>query len=177
MPWQTRPIGLVPCEKKLTLRAPPHGNRSRASSRVGPDPGAAAFGAPPLPKSETRLGFIRQYAADSEVRLRRLKVEAEPWWEEPVDFFDTRRVRAWVLVRRVAHSSHHRGQLMAMLRMLGRQVHSNYGPTADTGGLMANSASVIYAYPDVEALLRGEAAGGQKAELPGPGDRAPTERP
>ncbi len=49
------------------------------------------------------------------------------------------------MVRRMTHTSHHRGQLMAMLRMLGREVHSNYGPTADTGGLMANHAPTIYA--------------------------------
>ena len=40
-----------------------------------------------------------------------------------------------------------RGQQMALLRMLGRDVHSNYGPTADTGGLMQNQARTIYAYP------------------------------
>ena len=81
------------------------------------------------------------------------------------------------MVRRIAHTSHHRGQQMAMLRMLGRDVHSNYGPTSDTGGLMQNEAPVIYAYPDVETLLSGEAAGGQKTALPGPGDCPPTERP
>jgi len=36
-------------------------------------------------------------------------------------------------LRRIAHTSHHRGQQMAMLRMLGREVFSVYGPTADTG--------------------------------------------
>ena len=66
---------------------------------------------------------------------------------------------------------------MAMLRMLNRDLHSNYGPTADTGGLMQNNAPVIYAYPDMEALLEGEAAGGRKARLPGPGEKPSTERP
>ena len=64
-----------------------------------------------------------------------------------------------------------------MLRMLGRELHSTYGPTADTGGLMQNRAPTIYAYPDLEALVEGETAGGAKAPLPGPGDQAPTERP
>jgi hypothetical protein len=41
-----------------------------------------------------------------------------------------------VMTRRLTHTSHHRGQQMAMLRMLGRTLHSTYGPTADTGGLM-----------------------------------------
>ena len=81
------------------------------------------------------------------------------------------------MTRRIAHTSHHRGQQAAMLRMLGRDLHSNYGPTADTGGLMQNKAPVIYAYPDVHTLLAGEMAGGRKTTLPGPGARPPTERP
>jgi hypothetical protein len=66
---------------------------------------------------------------------------------------------------------------MALLRMANRNVHSHYGPTADTGGLMQNHAPVIYAYPDVETTLREESAGRAKAPLPGPGDQSPTERP
>jgi hypothetical protein len=66
---------------------------------------------------------------------------------------------------------------MAMLRMLGRDLHSNYGPTADTGGLMQNHAPTIYAYASVEALLHAEDHGGHKAPLPGPGSRPVTERP
>jgi hypothetical protein len=46
-------------------------------------------------------------------------------------------------------------------------VHSNYGPTADTGGLMQHHAPTIYAYPSLHALLDGESAGGAKAVLPG----------
>ena len=134
-------------------------------------------GARPIPAAETRLEFIREYARDSERRLQALGGQEDGWWEEHVGFFDTERSRAWVLVRRVAHSSHHRGQQMAMIRMIGRPVHSSYGPTADTGGLMINKPPVIYPYPDVDALILGEAAGGRKASLPGPGDKPPTERP
>lgn len=130
-----------------------------------------------LPKIETRLEFLRRYARDSEQRLGALQDKADSWWEEEVAFFDTRRSRAWVMVRRIAHTSHHRGQQMAMLRMLGRDLHSNYGPTADTGGLMQNGAPVIYAYPDAETLLESEAKGGRKAKLPGPGANPVTERP
>ena len=133
--------------------------------------------APPLPGSETRLEFIRRYAEDSGKRLAALEAKDELWWEGETSFFDVRRSRAWVMVRRVAHTSHHRGQLMAMLRMLGRDVHSNYGPTADTGGLMANHAPTIYAYGSVEELLAGENAGGRKVALPGTGWKAVTERP
>jgi hypothetical protein len=66
---------------------------------------------------------------------------------------------------------------MAMLRMVGHEVHSNYGPTADTGGLMQNHAPTIYAYASLDALLHGEAAGGAKAALPGASGSAVTERP
>ena len=133
--------------------------------------------APPLPAEETRLEFIRRYAEDSGKRLKALREKPDAWWEEEVKFFDTCRSRAWVMMRRIAHTSHHRGQQTAMLRMFGYDLHSNYGPTADTGGLPANKAPVIYAYPDLDALLEGEAVGGRKAPLPGPGDSPATERP
>lgn len=133
--------------------------------------------APPLPGQETRPEFIKRYAEDSGKRLTALRSKDEAWWEENTKFFDVERSRAWVMVRRMTHTSHHRGQLMAMLRMLGREVHSNYGPTADTGGLMANRAPTIYAYGSLEQLLAGEAGGGRKARLPGAGGKAVTERP
>ena len=133
--------------------------------------------APPLPRLETRLNFIRRYADDSTKRLAELQSKGEPWWEADARFFDVMRSRAWIMTRRIAHTSHHRGQLMAMLRMLGRDLHSNYGPTADTGGLMQNCAPTIYAYPTMDALLAGETAGGKKSALPGTGGNAVTERP
>jgi uncharacterized damage-inducible protein DinB len=134
-------------------------------------------GAPPLPTRETRLEFMARYAEDSGKRLAALQEKDEAWWEEKVKFFDVQRSRAWVMTRRMTHTSHHRGQLMAMLRMLGRDLHSNYGPTADTGGLMQNHAPTIYAYPSLGALFAGERMGGAKAELPGSGGKAVTERP
>jgi len=133
--------------------------------------------AAPLPKQETRMEFIRQYAEDSGKRLAVLEQKQESWWEENVKFFDVPRSRAWVMVRRMTHTSHHRGQLMAMLRMLGREIYSNYGPTADTGGLMQNHAATIYAYQNLQELLTGEETGGAKAPLPGTGEKAVTERP
>jgi uncharacterized damage-inducible protein DinB len=134
-------------------------------------------GAPPLPKPETRLAFITRYAEDSASRLERLRQTNEEWWEQPTTFFDVRRSKAWVMTRRLTHTSHHRGQQMAMLRMLGRELHSNYGPTADTGGLMQNRAPTIYAYSSLEALLDGESRGGAKAPLPATAGIALTERP
>jgi uncharacterized damage-inducible protein DinB len=134
-------------------------------------------GAPPLPKPETRLEFIRRYTEDSGKRLNELRGKKEAWWEEGATFFDVPRSRAWIVTRRIAHTAHHRGQQMAMLRMLGHDLHSNYGPTADTGGLMQNHAPTLYAYPSVDGLLQGEAAGGAKAVLPGGGGKPVTERP
>jgi len=134
-------------------------------------------GAPPLPAEETRLAFMTRYADDSGRRLAALRETGELWWEEDTTFFDVHRSRAWVMTRRISHTSHHRGQLMAMLRMLGRDVHSNYGPTADTGGLMQHHAPTIYAYASLDDLFSGEGAGGAKAALPGAGGKPVTERP
>lgn len=134
-------------------------------------------GAPALPAQETRIEFMKKYAEFSGRRQGALHLKDEPWWEGETKFFDVTRSRAWVVVRRIAHTSHHRGQQMAMLRMLGRDLHSNYGPTADTGGLMQNHAPTIYAYAKVETLLESEGRGGNKSPLPGAAGKAVTERP
>jgi uncharacterized damage-inducible protein DinB len=134
-------------------------------------------GASPLPKEEVRLEFMRQYEEDSGKRLVVLRNKDEGWWEDETMFFDVRRSRAWVLTRRMTHTAHHRGQQLALLRMLGREAYSNYGPTADTGGLMQNHAPTIYGYPNLQALLEGEASGGRKTKLPGPPTKPVTERP
>ena len=134
-------------------------------------------GARPLPKEEVRLEFMRQYQEDSGKRLALLRSKDEAWWEGDTRFFDVPRSRAWVMARRMTHTAHHRGQQLALLRMLGREEYSNYGPTADTGGLMQNHAPTIYAYQNLEALFEGEAAGGRKAKLPGPAAEPVTERP
>jgi uncharacterized damage-inducible protein DinB len=134
-------------------------------------------GAPPLPQEETRLAFMMRYAEDSGRRLDALRLTEDAWWEAPAKFFDVERSRAWVMTRRLTHTSHHRGQQMAMLRMLGRDLHSTYGPTADTGGLMQHRAPTIYAYGSLAALLEGEERGGATSRLPGAGATAVTERP
>lgn len=134
-------------------------------------------GAAPLPEQETRLGFMQTYAADARKRLAALQGKEAPWWEETADFFEVRKSRTWIFARRLTHSAHHRGQLVAMLRMLNKDVYSTYGPTSDTGGLMQQHAPTIYAYPDFDALVKGEASGGRKKQLPAPGNQPTTERP
>ena len=133
--------------------------------------------APPLPAVETRIEFMKRYAEDSGRRLERLRSTDEPWWEASTTFFNVPRSRAWVMTRRLAHTAHHRGQQMAMLRMLGRSLHSTYGPTADTGGLAQAGATTIYAYPDVTTLLDAESHGGDTKASLRVADAPVTERP
>jgi hypothetical protein len=78
---------------------------------------------------------------DSGKRLAALQEEHEAWWEEDVKFLDVRRSRSWGRTRCISHTSHDRGQLMAMLRMLGRDVHSN---RADCGYGWADAESCAY---------------------------------
>lgn len=66
---------------------------------------------------------------------------------------------------------------MAMRRMLCHDMHSIYGPTADTGGPMQNHAPTIYAYSSLEQMLAAEANGGSKSALPPRNDQPVTERP
>lgn len=131
----------------------------------------------PLPEVETRQGFVESYARSALARLDRLRGCGDAWWEERVAFFELIRSRAWIVTRRIAHTAHHRGQQTALLRVLGRELHSTYGPTADTGGLMRDRAPVIYAYAGIGELLAAVRAGTPPAPLPGPGPNAPTERP
>lgn len=132
---------------------------------------------PPLPASEDRLSFLRHYEAASAARLAQLRTKPAEWWDAPATFFDVPRSRAWIFLRRLTHSAHHRGQLTTCLRLLGKPLYSTYGPTADTGGLFLRGAPTIYRYDSAEALLEAEAQGGTWPPLPGPGEHPPTERP
>jgi hypothetical protein len=134
-------------------------------------------GAPPLPDLETRLEFIKRYTEDSGKRLAALRQKDKDWWEVVVSFFDVERTRSWVMLRRIAHTAHHRAEQGVLLRLLGRKVYSVYGPSIDSGCLPEHGAATIYPYPDIESLIKGETAGGGKASLPGPGDKPCTERP
>jgi uncharacterized damage-inducible protein DinB len=132
---------------------------------------------PALPAQETRLGFLQQYAAASAQRLDLLRTQSADWFDGTTMFFDVERARSWVLVRRIAHTAHHRGQLTTYHRLLGHSLYSTYGPTAETGGLPANGARVIYRAPSVEELLAAESRGEAGPPLPGLGTFPATERP
>jgi uncharacterized damage-inducible protein DinB len=64
-------------------------------------------------------------------RLDFFAQQQEAWWMETVPFFDVERQRIWIFWRRVLHTAHHRTQLTVILRLLGNNVPSTYGPTAD----------------------------------------------
>jgi len=93
----------------------------------------------PNPSEKTRRAFIEKYRGDAVRRLEILRTKPDEWWRESVSFFDVVRSRAWVFTRRINHSTHHRGQLLVYLRLLGLPVPSVYGPTADTGGKVVYS--------------------------------------
>jgi uncharacterized damage-inducible protein DinB len=131
-----------------------------------------AVDGPVLPEPETRTAFMKRYAAASAERLAHLETNGDAWFEQETAFFDVQRPRTWILTRRLTHSAHHRAQLQTCLRAWGVALYSNYGPTADTGGLAANGATVIYRAASIEALLEETPA----PRLPGPGDKPPTER-
>src|ERR1043166_2535403 len=130
-----------------------------------------------LPPVESKIEFIKWYAKVSQARLRQLSSKPDDWFEEVTKFFESSRSRAWILTRRIAHASHHRGQLTAYLRLLGKGLYSTYGPSADTGGLPQNKARVVYRYSSVDELIAAEEKGGEPPALPGPGPNQPTERP
>ncbi len=141
---------------------------------------ASMLGIPPvaeaLPARETRIAFLHCYAAAAQHRLQALRTKDDAWWETVVPFFELQRPRTWILVRRIAHTAHHRGQQTMLLRLIGRPLYSTYGPTADTGGLAKDKPPVVYAYPDVATLLREEGAMRNKHALPQPVSRPVTER-
>jgi uncharacterized damage-inducible protein DinB len=90
-----------------------------------PEPGAV------VPSVLTPAAFCRRNEELCKPRLERMAGRDQAWWLEVVPFFDVRRQRVWVFWRRVLHTAHHRTQLSVYLRLLGKRVPSNYGPTAD----------------------------------------------
>ena len=52
------------------------------------------------------------------------------------------------MTRRISYSSHHRGQLIVNLRLLGIPVPSVYGPTADTDGKVIYDLAQVRAQSD-----------------------------
>jgi uncharacterized damage-inducible protein DinB len=84
-----------------------------------------------LPQELTPAAFCRRNEELCRPRMARMAGRDEKWWLEIVPFFDVQRQRIWVFWRRVLHTAHHRTQLSAYLRLLGKPVPPSYGPTAD----------------------------------------------
>lgn len=90
-----------------------------------PEPGAL------VPQELTPVAFSRRDEELSKPRLARMADYDDGWWLEVRPFFDVQRQRIWILWRRMLNTAHHRTQLSVYLRLLGKKVPSNYGPTAD----------------------------------------------
>ena len=84
-----------------------------------------------LPQGQTPTDFAERLAQLALPRLGFIASRNEDWWLEVVPFFDVERTRIWIFWRRLLHTAHHRTQLTVYLRLLGKQVPSTYGPTAD----------------------------------------------
>jgi uncharacterized damage-inducible protein DinB len=84
-----------------------------------------------LPADLTVETAIARFLELATARLAFFAAQPESWWMETVPFFDVERQRVWIFWRRVLHTAHHRTQLTVFLRLLGKEVPSTYGPTAD----------------------------------------------
>jgi uncharacterized damage-inducible protein DinB len=84
-----------------------------------------------LPKGQGPADYAERLALLAAPRLGFIASRNEAWWLEAVPFFDVERTRVWIFWRRLLHTAHHRTQLTVYLRLLGKEVPSTYGPTAD----------------------------------------------
>ena len=84
-----------------------------------------------LPKGETPADYVARMRELALPRLAFFASRNQAWWLEEAPFFDVVRQRIWIFWRRVLHTCHHRTQLTAYLRVMGRTVPPTYGPTAD----------------------------------------------
>jgi uncharacterized damage-inducible protein DinB len=84
-----------------------------------------------LPAQLTLESATARFLELAKARLDFFAQQDAAWWMTEVSFFDVQRQRIWIFWRRVLHTAHHRTQLTVYLRLLGRDVPSTYGPTAD----------------------------------------------
>ncbi|MFN8007295.1 MAG: DinB family protein [Terriglobia bacterium] len=84
-----------------------------------------------LPEQELLDEYAHRLVDLALPRLRFLAERDEAWWLGRVRFFDVEREKIWIFWRRILHTAHHRTQLTVYLRLLGKEVPSTYGPTAD----------------------------------------------
>jgi uncharacterized damage-inducible protein DinB len=84
-----------------------------------------------LPGTLTVDSACNRFVELAKGRLSFFADREDSWWMAVVPFFDVQRQRIWIFWRRVLHTAHHRTQLTVYLRLMGREVPSTYGPTAD----------------------------------------------
>jgi uncharacterized damage-inducible protein DinB len=84
-----------------------------------------------LPAEMTLVSASARFVELARARLVFFAQQDAAWWMTVVPFFDVERQRIWIFWRRVLHTAHHRTQLTVYLRLLGWDVPSTYGPTAD----------------------------------------------
>jgi uncharacterized damage-inducible protein DinB len=97
-----------------------------------------------LPEIVTVASAIDRYLELARARLDFFATQTQEWWMQEAPFFEVERQHIWIFWRRVLHTAHHRTQLTVYLRLLGREVPSTYGPTADvtwTGADPTNSVA------------------------------------
>ena len=100
----------------------------------------------------------------------------DPWWEGETRFFDVRRSRAWVITRRLTHTAHHRGQQLALLRMLGREAVQQLRSDCRYRRPDARSSPHHLRLPEVANTVRSGSGGGED-EVARSWRRPVTERP
>jgi uncharacterized damage-inducible protein DinB len=96
-----------------------------------------------LPTEQSPKAFAERMHRFALARLPFLATRDQAWWLERVPFFDVERERVWIFWRRVLHTAHHRTQLTVYLRLLGKEVPSTYGPTADVSWHYADPTTSV----------------------------------
>jgi uncharacterized damage-inducible protein DinB len=98
-----------------------------------------------LPASLSVESCANRLVELARARLPFFAAQDESWWLTPTAFFDVTRERVWIFWRRILHTAHHRTQLTVYLRLLGKDVPSTYGPTADVSWKGADPTTSVEA--------------------------------
>lgn len=86
----------------------------------------------PAVERPTVQNYLDRYVELAKRRLPQFAAADAAWWLEELPFFGgLMRQRIWTFWRRVLHTSHHRTQVQTWLRLAGRHVPANYGPSGD----------------------------------------------
>lgn len=98
-----------------------------------------------LPAQDDPGAYAARLVELARPRLGYCASETREWWLTRTQFFDEERERIWIFWRRVLHTAHHRTQLTAYFRVMGKAVPSIYGPTADVTWKGADPTTTVEA--------------------------------